>query len=106
MTKLPWQQFETPNWRAVFNLFTRALEKQDIYTKGHSDRVEHLAILMGKALAKRDPSFWNHQLQYLKLAARFHDIGKIFVSKSTLNNVAALTKEQRDELVQHPEDGA
>jgi HD-GYP domain-containing protein (c-di-GMP phosphodiesterase class II) len=107
MKNNPRRRFKTPNWRAFFDVFTRVLEKQDKYTKGHSDRVEHMVELLVQALAKRDHKSWNgYTKQCAELAARFHDLGKIMVAKSTLQNSDGLTDEQTLELRHHPVNGA
>lgn len=92
----------TPNWRHGVEVFIRVIEQKHPYTKGHSQRVQKLVEALGAALR------WDfHYLRCASVAALLHDIGKIVVENSTLNNqTAVLTDEQSEELNDHPYTGA
>ncbi len=76
------------------------LQNKDHYTKEHSDRVFHLSKRMGLALGYHSKQIYN-----LNKAARFHDIGKVYIEDCILNKPAALSKEEFDEIKKHVELG-
>ena len=49
-----------------------AVDAKDSYTRNHSDRVSYYSVLIGKEIGLSD-----EDLELLKQAALFHDIGKI-----------------------------
>jgi len=75
----------------------RAVEAKDPYTKGHSERVSEISYILGKRLGLS-----KSELQYLKYAARLHDIGKIAIKDSILNKEGALTPGERTQIETHP----
>lgn len=77
------------------------VEAKDAYTRGHSDRVSELSILIGKKanLSEED-------LKTLKIGGLFHDIGKIGVPDSILLKEAKLTDDEYSEIKNHPSIGA
>ncbi len=77
-----------------------ALEAKDAYTEGHSRRVEYYAVLLAKEL-----KFSYKQIEVLRLAALFHDVGKIGVPDSILKKAGQLTEEERNIIQRHPETG-
>ncbi|TKJ40242.1 hypothetical protein CEE37_07915 [candidate division LCP-89 bacterium B3_LCP] len=78
-----------------------ALEARDQYTRGHSERVFHYSLLVGKLL-KLKPE----ELQNLKYAALLHDLGKIGIPDSILQKSGKLTSEEYTMIKDHPEVGA
>lgn len=74
----------------------RDIDKKTSFEKGHRERVTKFALKIGKTL-----SFDENHLKELQLAASVHDIGKIMVSKETLNKKEKLTKEEWEELKRH-----
>lgn len=91
-----------PHWRQVIGTFIRVLEEKDPYTRGHSQRVQRLTDLTTHALG------WKPRLRRLaSTAALLHDIGKIVVERSTLNNQhQTMNPAQLNELTDHPYIGA
>lgn len=83
----------------VLNSAIQAIEAKDRYTRGHSDRVSHLALKLadhiGLDLAKQD----------VEIAAKLHDIGKIGISERVLGKPTALTGQEIELIRQHPEIG-
>lgn len=67
----------------------KALEAKDFITEGHADRMEELAVKMGCAL--RLPQ---HQMDRVKLLAKFHDIGKVGIPDAILFKKAPLNEEE------------
>lgn len=77
------------------------LETKDTYTEGHSVRVEQYAALIAREL-KLSPE----RIKTLRLAAIFHDIGKIGVPDIILQKPGALDPSERAIIQQHAEAGA
>lgn len=76
------------------------VEARDKDTKGHSERVSALAV----ALA-REMGLPIEEVENLKIAGLFHDIGKIGVKDSILLKNGSLTIEEFDEIKKHPVGG-
>lgn len=77
------------------------LESKDEYLIGHSDNVTKYAVLLGKkiGLAEKD-------LYILAQASILHDLGKIGIHDYILSKPGKLTKEEWEEMKQHPIKGA
>ncbi len=73
-----------------------ALDTRDAYTHGHSRRVAKFSIGMGKELGLSEG-----ELEFLKLSATIHDIGKIGIGESVLNKPGKLTDEEFSILKSH-----
>jgi putative nucleotidyltransferase with HDIG domain len=77
------------------------VDAKDPYTAGHSQRVQRIAVAIGQELGlDRD------QLDILRFAGLFHDIGKIGVPDSILTKPDRLTELEYEIVKRHPEDGA
>ena len=66
-----------------------AIEAKDIYTRGHSERVNHISMLMA--------NFMNlsHKVkESINWASMLHDIGKIGIPEAILTKPASLTDEE------------
>lgn len=74
-----------------------AVEAKDPYTRGHSQRVAELAVLIGQDL-RLSPEV----LRTLNQSAILHDIGKIGVPDAVLHKPGALTAEEYDLIKEHP----
>ena len=83
--------------RAMVN----AIEAKDIYTRGHSERVTALSMMLGKEMGLDE-----EQLKYLRLGSLLHDLGKIGVFKTVLDKAARLSDDEFDLVRNHPEIGA
>jgi putative nucleotidyltransferase with HDIG domain len=79
--------------RALVN----ALEAKDKYSKGHSERVTLLAMMIADEMGLSDES-----KQALQHAGVLHDIGKIGISASILNKEGKLTGNEYDTIKDHP----
>lgn len=76
---------------------TDEIESVDPHLRGHSERVTHLAILIGQALGLDDA-----ELQNLQWAARLHDVGYVAVDAEILLKPGPLTASERARVAVHP----
>ncbi|MFH1653763.1 MAG: HD domain-containing phosphohydrolase [Pseudomonadota bacterium] len=83
----------------LFSL-VQALEAKDFYTKGHSERVAHLATEIG-----RIANLGDKELDYLHKGGLLHDIGKIGIKESILLKPGKLTPEEMAHIKSHPSRG-
>lgn len=79
---------------------TAAIDAKDRYTRGHSERVAHMARMLslraglGEAFAER-----------VHIAGLVHDVGKIGVPEAVLGKRGKLTDEEFAQIKLHPEIG-
>lgn len=76
------------------------VEAKDSYTRGHSDRVSEISVLLGKHLGLSEKD-----LENLRLGGLFHDIGKIGVPDIILQKNSRLTDDEYSQIKQHPNIG-
>ena len=74
---------------------------KDHYTEGHSIRVSKYAKLFGESL-----NLPEEDVELLKNAGYFHDIGKIGIPDSILLKTTVLTNEEYEVIKSHPVTGA
>lgn len=74
-----------------------ALEARDEYTRGHSQRVSEVSLMIGERLG-----FTQEALEELRVGTIMHDIGKIGVPDEILNKRGRLTDEEFDIMKSHP----
>jgi putative nucleotidyltransferase with HDIG domain len=77
------------------------VDAKDPYTAGHSQRVQRIAVALGEELGLQ-----REQLDVLRFAGLFHDIGKIGVPDAILTKPDRLTELEFEIVKRHPEDGA
>jgi HD-GYP domain-containing protein (c-di-GMP phosphodiesterase class II) len=77
-----------------------ALDAKDSYTRGHSERVAHYAVGIGKELG-----FDTERLRNLRIAAELHDIGKIAIKDALIGKDGRLTPAEFEQIKKHPELG-
>jgi putative nucleotidyltransferase with HDIG domain len=77
------------------------VDAKDQYTAGHSQRVQRIAVALGKELGLE-----HDRLDVLRFAGLFHDIGKIGVPDAILTKPDRLTELEFEVVKRHPEDGA
>jgi putative nucleotidyltransferase with HDIG domain len=77
------------------------VDAKDPYTAGHSQRVQRIAVALGEELGLE-----REQLDVLRFAGLFHDIGKIGVPDAILTKPDRLTELEFEVVKRHPEDGA
>jgi len=76
---------------------TNLLQIHDKYTKGHSEEVANLAILVGKNLGLN-----NNDLEILFISSLLHDIGKTLIPIEILNKKDRLTDFEFNIIKEHP----
>jgi hypothetical protein len=80
------------------NALIEAVEAKDPYTRGHSERVHHIALQIGRALElgprETDDLFWGSLL---------HDVGKIGIPDAVLCKPGRLTRDEFTFIMVHPE---
>jgi len=84
----------------IFDSMAQKVDRKDKYTKGHSDRVASLALLLAKNLGLR-----TNMLKTIAAAALLHDIGKVDIGNHILKKTGRLTDEEYQEIKKHPELG-
>jgi len=77
------------------------VDAKDPYTAGHSQRVQRIAVALGEELGLEAA-----QIDALRVAGLFHDIGKIGVPDAILTKPDRLTREEYEVVKRHPADGA
>ena len=77
------------------------VEAKDPYTAGHSQRVQEIALAIGRQLGLEQK-----RLEALRLAGLFHDIGKLAVPDAILTKPSRLTSEEFACIQEHSEEGA
>jgi response regulator RpfG family c-di-GMP phosphodiesterase len=78
----------------------RMLEKKDIYTRGHSERVSRYAVKTGVLLG-----FTGDVLDQIRLGGELHDIGKIGTRDTILQKPGPLTEAEFEEIKKHVIEG-
>jgi len=76
---------------------SKAIEYKDVYTKGHCERVQSIALKIADELGLSED-----EKNVLKVACLLHDIGKIGVKEEILNKKEPLTAHEYEEIKQHP----
>ncbi len=84
----------------IFDSMAQQVDLKDKYTKGHSDRVASLALLLAKQLG------FNTTMQKSIVAgALLHDIGKTRISDEVLKKPGRLSDDEFRQIQKHPELG-
>jgi HD-GYP domain-containing protein (c-di-GMP phosphodiesterase class II) len=84
-------------YRDMITTLTRALEKKDSYTAGHSGRVTRNALKLGKRIGLDEET-----MEKLRFGSITHDLGKIGIADSVLNKPAPLDEAEYQIMKQHP----
>lgn len=79
----------------------QVVDAKDEYTCGHSDRVSYYCVKIGEAF-KLDEK----ELETLRVAGLFHDVGKMGISDDILFKSDKLSAREYDEIKKHPTKGA
>ena len=77
------------------------VEAKDPYTRGHSDRVSQISVLIGQKLGLSEQN-----LRRLHIGGLFHDVGKIGVPDNILQKNGHLSEEEYAEIKKHTTIGA
>lgn len=86
---------------AAIRSLANAIDARDPYTNGHSRRVTHYAMLIGRQMGLRQ-----ERLEHLEYMSILHDIGKIGISDAILHKETSLTMDEYDLMKQHVRIGA
>ena len=84
------------SYHSLRQVVTSAMDLRDNVTGGHSDRVVHLSLELGRGLGLTED-----RLQQLEWAAFLHDIGKIHVHEEILTKPGPLDAGEWGEMRQH-----
>lgn len=84
-------------FKETITVLMKALEFRDPYTRGHSDRVAYWCRKIAEEL-KLYPS----EIEKIELGGLMHDVGKVGVPDYILNKPGQLTKEEYDQVKNHP----
>jgi hypothetical protein len=84
----------------VVKALVQAIEAKDVYTRGHSERVNRCCALMADRL-----NLDARQKVSLHWASILHDIGKIAIAEHILNKPEALTDREYGIIQEHPKEG-
>ncbi len=79
------------------SLVEKIIELKDPYGRIHGENVADLAFLIGKKLGLSE-----ERLEFLRLAAKIHDIGKVGLPVEILNKPAKLTELEHEVIRLHP----
>ena len=82
----------------TFHDMAMKIDQKDKYTKGHSDRVAALSLLLARELGLQ-PSL----LKTIVAASLLHDIGKIRIADDVLKKAGRLTNEEFEQIKRHSE---
>jgi diguanylate cyclase (GGDEF)-like protein/PAS domain S-box-containing protein len=88
------------NRSAIVEVVMKALEARDYLTEGHGDRMQNIVTALGEAVGMHE-----HEINDLRLFARFHDLGKVGVPDQILFKEGKLTVEEYEEMKKHSEIG-
>lgn len=77
------------------------IEAKDQYTRGHSDRVAILSERIASSMGMSE-----EQVENVRIAAQLHDLGKVAMADSVLQNPGRLTATEIAQIRTHPEVGA
>ena len=75
-----------------------AVEAKDPYTRGHSERVHHISMEIGRALGLSEEDLGN-----LFWGSLLHDVGKIGIPDAVLCKPSRLTADEYSFIMVHPE---
>jgi len=83
--------------RNVIYTLALAIEANDPYTRGHSERVAEIGVSIARELGLSE-----NQQETIRNAGILHDIGKIGISESILQKPGPLTEEELEAVQDHP----
>jgi len=89
------------SYEASLVMFANAIEVRDPYTRGHVERVMKYALAISDELGL-SLTLQNH----IRYGSILHDIGKIYIRKSTLLKEGTLNQDEWSEMKKHPVLGA
>jgi HD-GYP domain-containing protein (c-di-GMP phosphodiesterase class II) len=75
----------------------QAIEENDAYTRGHSERVADMVVKVARVLGVPES-----EIEYLQFGSILHDVGKIGIRESIVRSRKPLTEAQRRSIEKHP----
>ena len=78
-----------------------AIDAKDPYTKGHSERVAKMSLIIAQEL-----NLSGREIENIEYTALLHDIGKIGIADNILGKVSSLTNKEFDKIKEHTVMGA
>jgi putative nucleotidyltransferase with HDIG domain len=102
-TRLAYHRFvETRElFEQTIGALANAVDARDRYTRGHSNRVSHIAEAMCRVMRLPES-----EIERIKWAGLLHDVGKIGIRDNILLKEGPLDREERVLMNQHPSIGA
>ena len=86
----------------LLQLMIKSIEARDLYTSGHSRRVQRYSIIIARGLKLSE-----REIEMVGKAALLHDVGKIYEKYGPiLRKADKLTAEEWSTMQEHPADGA
>jgi len=82
--------------RDIVTAMARIIEMRDPYTAGHQERVAKLAAAIAAEMGMSED-----QVEGIEIAAKIHDIGKVYVPMEILSKPGALTDIERQIIQTH-----
>ena len=95
-----YQQNLSKGYMQTIGMLTNIVETRDKDTKGHSERVSALAKAIAEELGMSE-----EEVEKIRIAGLFHDIGKIGVPDTILLKNGSLTKDEFVQIKKHPGEG-
>lgn len=84
----------------VVRALTSAIDAKDPYTRGHSDRVARVAVLLARAM-----NCSQEVIDTIYLSGLLHDVGKIGIDDQVLRKPGRLTPEEFEHIKTHTQIG-
>ena len=81
---------------SVAETLINAMEVKDVYLRGHSQRVASLAAEIAEEMGLDADT-----VEYVRIAGRLHDVGKIGIREAVLNKPGRLTPEEFEHVKDH-----
>jgi len=85
------------NYLETVDAIRKMVDAKDYYTRGHSDRVSFYAVRIAQEMGKSE-----EEIEKMRIAGLFHDIGKIRIPDMILRKEGKLTDEEYSEIKKHP----
>ncbi len=82
---------------SIIESWAEAMELRDIETKGHAQRLVDLSLDVAHRLGLGE-----EKMDHIRRGAYLHDVGKMGIPDRILQKKEKLTKEEREEIGQHP----
>ena len=95
-----YQKEQEKAYMQTIDTLRHVVETRDQETKGHSERVSALAAAIAAEMGMAE-----EEVERIRIAGLFHDIGKVGVPDAILLKPGALTKEEFEAIKKHPEEG-